>query len=243
LYAFDVNTPKSPTLSSTATVGTNGWPNGNAIFATNSLVYVSHSVWKNTGEDFNEYNDLDVVDFTVPSAPVVRGPVNIPGALAGISRDGDVIYTLDFDGTLAALAYDGVSAYLVAELSPSTNGFQETLIEGENVFVSQLSSSDGTTSQLAAWTLANSGQFSREGTLNLTQPVYAMADFGNLLGLQTGAGVELINVTHPTQLASVGNGASSQCLWLSLTGADGALGSGLWLPLGAYGVFPVLTPQ
>jgi hypothetical protein len=243
LYAFDVNDPSSPALSSSTTVGTNGWPNGNAVFATNGLVYVSHSVWSNAGEYFNEDNDLDVVDFTVPSAPIVRNPVNVPGALAGISRAGNVVYTADFEGTLAALAYDGVSAYLVAELPAPTNSFQEILVEGETVFVAQLSFIDSSASPLAAWTLANSGQFSLEGTLALSQPVYGMAGFGSLLGIQAGAGIELINISNPTQLASVGNGASSQCLWLNLTGADGALGSGLWLPLGAYGVLAILTPQ
>ena len=224
------------------TVGTNGWPNGNAASATNGLVYVSHSVWSNVGEGFNERNELDVVDFTVPPAPIARSPVNIPGALAGISRSGNVVYSVDFEGTLAALAYDGVSAYLIADLPAPTNSFQAALVEGETVYDARLSSNDGTTSLLEAWTLANSGQFALEGSLTLPQPDYGMADFGNLLGLQVGSGLELVNITNPNQLVSVGSGASSQCLWLSLAGADGALGSGLWLPLGAYGVFSISAP-
>ena len=237
LYAFDVSTPARPVLSSTVTVGTNGWPNGNAASATNGLVYVSHSVWSNVGEGFNERNELDVVDFTVPPAPIARSPVNIPGALAGISRSGNVVYSVDFEGTLAALAYDGVSAYLIADLPAPTNSFQAALVEGETVYDARLSSS-----LLEAWTLANSGQFALEGSLTLPQPDYGMADFGNLLGLQVGSGLELVNITNPNQLVSVGSGASSQCLWLSLAGADGALGSGLWLPLGAYGVFSISAP-
>jgi len=243
MYAFDVSDPSNPSLSSVTTVGTNGWPDGNGAFATNGLVYADHSVWDNAGEYFSERNDLDVVDFTVPSSPVVRDPIDIPGALTGISRDGNVIYTVNFDGALAALAYDGVSTYLIDTLPASTNSFQESLIVGETVFTAQAASSDDTTSRLAAWTLANSGEFSLQGSLSLSQPVYAMANFGNLLGVQAGAGIDLVDITSPTRPATIGNGASSECLWLSLTGADGALGSGLWLPLGDYGVFPILAPQ
>jgi len=290
MYAFDVADPSNPAPESTITVGTNGWPNGNAAFATNGLVYVGQSFWNyvvptpivsvpvvgvpqpdkarpvaapkrarmavgasggGTGAapgllsanySFDETNELDVVDFTDPASPTIRNPVNIPGALAGISRDGNVVYTVDFAGAVEALAYDGVSAYLIATLPPPANGFQQTLVAGETVFTAHPSGADAATSQLVAWTLANSGRFSRLGGLALPQPVYALASFGNLLGVQAGSGIILVDITNPARLDSVGSGASSGCLWLSLSGANGALGSGLWVPLGAYGVFPILTP-
>lgn len=269
MYAFDVSDVGSPTLVSTTTVGTNGWPDGNAVFATNGLVYVDHSVWDYIvpapvvrpppkgrpgglavkaptiifpPDYFNENSELDVVDFTVPSSPIVRDPVAIPGALAGISRGGNVVYTLDFNGSLAALAYDGMNVYQVATLPSPADGFQETLVADETVFTAQTTSTNYTASELEAWTLNDSGVFVKEGLLPLPQPVYALADFGNMLALQTGAGVTLVDFTNPASLTTVGSALPNGCLWLTLTGADGALGSGLWVPLGAYGVFPIPTP-
>ncbi|HZM01512.1 MAG TPA: hypothetical protein VFC44_00690, partial [Candidatus Saccharimonadales bacterium] len=264
MYAFDVTDPANPAPVSTTTVGTNGWPNGNAVFATNGLVYVDHSVWSYFIHGrpvkpapgglaapnvtlpldylFGETSDLDVVDFTVPSSPIVRNPVSIPGALAGLSRGGDVVYTVDFDGSLAALAYDGVSTYLVATLPPPANGFQETLIAGETIFTAQSTSTNDTTSKLDAWTLNDAGVFSKEDVLHLSEPVYALANFGNLLGIQAGPGLTLVDFTHPAKLVTVGIATPNQCVWLSLTGASGAPGAGLWVPLGAYGVFPILAP-
>ena len=67
-----------------------------------------------------ERHYLDVVDYADPAHPTPRRPVSIPGALAGISHGGALLYTLATreDGGnsaryLDASAYDDVSVWLV----------------------------------------------------------------------------------------------------------------------------------
>jgi hypothetical protein len=55
--------------------------------------------------------------------------------------------------------------------------------------------------------------------------------------VQAGSGISLFNAAQPQALQSLGSGTPPGCVWPSLTGADGNSGTGLWSPLGDYGVF------
>jgi len=69
-----------------------------------------------------ERHYLDVVDYALPANPTMRPPVNIPGALQGLSRGGALLSSLaqrpvieggsDSRQWLDATAHDGVDAHL-----------------------------------------------------------------------------------------------------------------------------------
>jgi len=184
---------------------------------------------------------LDVVDLSVPTAPTLRPAVNIPGPLAGVSRDGNVLYTISTSWqtgqTLQALAYDGVTAYQVASLPLGTDWNVSPVVFNETVFAAQNTSSANTTNWLSAWTLTDQAVFKQLGRTTLASPINALASFNALLGVQAGSGISLFNAAQPAALRSLGNATPPGCLWPSLTGADGNLSAGLWSPLGDYGVF------
>ena len=195
---------------------------------------------------------LDVVDYASAAHPTVRRPVSIPGRLNGVSHHGAVIYTVGThwrkggteDGTeyLDAAAYDGVSVHRVDSLPLSNSWPRSLLIAGETAFVGQadpaipadLPGSTGT--RLDSWRLSDAGKFSRVGKLGLAAPVTTLARFGDLLVAQrTDSGLFLLDASQPAGLRNVGDGRLPGCLYPDLLHADGQLGRGLWLPLGAYG--------
>ena len=184
---------------------------------------------------------LDVVDLSVPTAPALRPAVNIPGPLAGVSRDGNVLYTVSTSWqagqTLQALAYDGVTAYQVASLPLGTDWNVSPVIFDETVFAAKNTSDANTTNWLTAWTLTDHAVFKRLGRTAFASPINALASFNALLGVQAGNGISLFDAAQPAVLQSLGRATPSGCLWPSLTGADGNLSAGLWSPLGDYGVF------
>jgi hypothetical protein len=192
------------------------------------------------GYEWSESNCLDVVDFTIPASPVVRNPVAIPGALAGVSRGGNIIYTLSMSNSLDALAYDGLNAWLVATLPFTNSWLPPALVSGETVFIAQPGATG--TNQLQSWTLTDAGAFSLLGSLAVDSSFDTLDNFGPLLVGQSGDVFSLFDATNPASIAPIGGAAPSGCFWPSASGADGALGAGLWVPLGDYGVLPVPVP-
>jgi hypothetical protein len=191
------------------------------------------SVW-------SESNCLDVVDFSIPASPVVRDPVSISGALAGISLGGNVIYALSMSNTLDALAYDGLNAWLVASLRFKNSWLPPALVSDENIFIAQPNAAG--TNQLQTWTLTDAGAFSLLGSLAVPSSFDTLCGFGPLLVGQSGDAFFLYDASQPASLQPVGGAAPSACYWPAASGEDGALGSGLWVPLGDYGVLPIPAP-
>jgi hypothetical protein len=102
-----------------------------------------------------------------------------------------------------------------------------------------------TDSWLETWTLTAQGRFARQAVTKVARPLSALAVFGNLLAAQdTSNGVTLLDVSVPSVLTPCGRGGPSGCLWFNLNHADGALDSGLGIPLDDYGVsfLPVIKP-
>jgi hypothetical protein len=197
---------------------------------------------------------LDVVDFADAESPVVRQPVNIPGRLTGISHAGSVLYTvgthwssnsanpwLDY---LDASAFDGVAAHLVDSLPLPASWPHPVLVSRTNVFIGWPNEvvengAAGQTNAPALQTvyLSNDGKLTRAGRAELKIAVTTLAAFGDLLaGQQTDNSVRLFDASAGGAVRTVGEGRPSGCQWYDLTRGDGALGRGLWLPLGAYGV-------
>lgn len=195
---------------------------------------------------------LDVVDYASATEPLVRRPVNIPGSLVGLSHDGEVLYTRgvhwtstgtsDWQEYLDASAYDGVKAHRIDSLPAPSTASRALLVSGTNVFLSRFGTLPGGTggasdAALDTWYLSQEGKFTRSATTKVRTSVNAIAEFDGLLAVQfSDNALTLFDATNGAELRQVGERAAGSCMWYDLTKADGALGRGLWLPLGAYGV-------
>nr|HVY69965.1 hypothetical protein [Verrucomicrobiae bacterium] len=281
LTAFDVSDPSAPRFKSFLNLqGTNAWWNVSQALTANGLVYVGHQSTEflpgvlpagqkpeppqivrdadgtlvtnqiPVGTWVQRYY-LDVVDYADPATPTTRPPVNIPGALQGISADGSLIYTsgnhwdpvkFESDGTewLDASAYDGVSAHLVDSVNLPASWPHPLVVAGDYVYVGQVADQSQTDQPpaLLVWTLSSAGKWTPiKPPVPLDGVAQSLRVLGNLLAVQTSsANVELLDITTPTAVKSIGGGIPGGCLWFDLASADGSLANGLWLPLGAYGV-------
>jgi hypothetical protein len=299
LVAFDVSRGDAPRFASAVNLASNdGW-NSSQAFAADGKVYLSHQtsefVAQPLANDLSAVGStgladastdvvvyppigtwisrsyLDVVDYADAGGPLVRTPVNIPGALAGLSHNGAVLYTTGTHWTtnsatmwaeyLDASAYDGVSAHLIDSLVLPATWPRPLLVSGTDIFIGRSAGSSpypvigpvvplaepaGLTgsgavnevpSALETWYLSSAGKFQRSGNVTLSTPASALAGFGALLAVQhTDNSVTLFDASNGAALRPVGNGRPGGCLWFDLQHADGAVGRGLWLPLGSYGV-------
>jgi hypothetical protein len=90
---------------------------------------------------------------------------------------------------------------------------------------------------LETWYLSAAGKFQRAGSVTVSSSASTLAAFGPLLAAQqTDNSLTLFDASDGAALRRVGGGQPGGCFWFDLTRADGALGRGLWLPLGTYGV-------
>jgi hypothetical protein len=203
---------------------------------------------------------LDVVDYADPSTPTLRKPVNIPGTLVGVSPEGALLYTTgyhwdpvklttDWSEWLDVSAYDGVAAHLIDSRPLPPAWPHPVFVAGAHVFVGRnesVTTGQITTSinHLDVWTLSNAGKLIPvPNALRFDYPIQTFAGFGNLLGLQTGANIQLLDATNPAALKVIGGAEPEGCIYnFNLGMADGSLERGLWLPLGPYGVARI-TPK
>jgi hypothetical protein len=257
LLAFDVSHPASPSFDSEVDLATNGWWSFSQPFSTGTRVYLSHNESEvltnsdNPNGFWFQRSQLDVIDYADSVSPTIRNPVNIPGTLQGISDEGELLYTVglhwgtnqvyDWTQWLEASAYDGVGAHLVASMSLPDSWPHPLIVVDTNVFFGRPGYASSTTNvtapSLEAWYLSNSGTFTLNGTVVLSQPAYVLADRGGLLVAQgTGNSLDLFDDSNPAALSRVTQVSPTGCLWFDLNQADGARNLGLWIPLGVYGV-------
>jgi alpha-tubulin suppressor-like RCC1 family protein len=189
---------------------------------------------------------LHVVDYTAPATPVARQPITVPGALRGVSQNGALVYLLGYnvqadpsaipDGTewLHACAYDGVSCFLVdshpLKLSPHA-----VLVSDPYVFITRPDVDKTTTRALETWTLASAGKFTQLSERPLGAVASSLFAFNDLLVAQEDNGLELFDLTKPSELPLIGQGSPSGCVGWSLDQGFGSSQVGFWLPLGLYG--------
>jgi len=191
---------------------------------------------------------LDVADYADPATPTVRRPVNIPGTLMGLSQNGALLYTTgphwdaegntDWTQYLDACAYDGVQAALVTSLKLPATWPHPLLIYNGAVLLGRTDET-GATGSLETWRLADTGQFLQAGTVKLSAPAQYLAAFGSLLAVQLSQEINLFDAGTPEALRFLGSGTMSGCYWPSLSGGDGDVTKGLWLPLADYGVLAI----
>jgi hypothetical protein len=281
LFAFDVSNAAAPAFGSEVNLGNDGWWSFSKAFATDGLVYLSHSIstyWPvlypialpiDPAADFvvaakpigqwTQQAFLDVIDYTDVEEPLVREPVNIPGALQGISRDGALLYTVgtrrteevtdDWTEHLAASAYDGVAAHLVDSIALGQYP-HPVLVSGVDVFVGKSGyaiypATNHAAPTLETWTLADSGKFDRQGMITLETPANMLGAFSGFLAAEGDANfVLLFDAADPAALRKIGQGQPFGCIGFNLNREDGNRERGLFLPLDFYGVatVPVSSP-
>lgn len=262
LLAFGVSHSASPAFDSEVNLATNGWWSFSQPFCAGTLVYVSHNESEvvtnadNPNGLWMQKSLLNVIDYTDPTSPTLRQPASIPGTLQGISNQGELLYTVgwhwstnqttDWTQWLDASAYDGLSAHLVDSLALPDSWPHPLLLADTNVFIGRPGvSNTGTNvsaSQLENWNLTIAGKFTLNASVPLDQAASTLFERSGLLAVQEADNsVQLFDVSSPGALVPVARTQPSWCLWYDLTKADGGLGQGLWIPLGAYGIEAIGT--
>ncbi len=187
-----------------------------------------------------ERHYLDVVDYSDPVHPTPRQPVNIPGQLAGISHEGALLYTLATradDGNsnaryLDASAYDDVSVWLVDTMRLPDNE-SPVLTTGTNIFITRPATTNAA-ARIEAWTLAeNTGRFTLRVSAALPGSAHSLFSFPKMLAVQSGSGVDLLDVKA---LDRLGSGTLPLCVGGEVSHAAGDSMRGLWVPLNDYGI-------
>ena len=191
---------------------------------------------------------LDVIDFSLPAAPVVRDPVSIPTTLIGVSNAttlSAILFTVGWHiqdqsnagQFLDACAYDGALATLL-DSAAFAGWSTPAVLDGGNVFVGQ--SSDNSGGSITRWTLGADNKLSVLASIALGSGPWSVRAFGDLLATQIDGQVVLFDKSNSTSLRQIGASDSGSCLYgLNLDGADGDLTRGLWVPGGETGVQPV----
>ncbi|MEO5801978.1 MAG: beta-propeller domain-containing protein, partial [Verrucomicrobiota bacterium] len=247
LVAFNVSDSANPQFVSELNLSSEEWSTHNASFAGNGLVYLSHTKFDSgsrTDDDiWMEKYYLDVIDYSDAANPTLRDAVNISGALAGVSHEGNVLYTISSHTArsektwIDALAYDGVRASLIGALALPSEWPHPTLIAVTNIFVG-VPKSDST-GAIEVWNISVSGKLVRASSTPLAQPAHSFAAFGQLFVAQTENRLQLFDATNPLALQPLVSGSAENCLWPNLEHADGSADRGLWAPLGDYGVLKI----
>jgi hypothetical protein len=263
LVAVDVSDPAAPRLRSTLTVGGDSWWGVGEAFQQGSLVYLSHLESQplpsadpvkdpNVGPDrWLQTDQLDVIDYSDPGAPEVRDPVDLPGPLQGIARQGELLFctgrVLDDAGNIVggsrlhALAYDGVAVHRIdavlldKSFTPVVRGVGEAFLAGFPVVADATGVQTG---RLDTWVVDGSGKLQRSGTLALPgAPGELVAGQGALVVLRDATGVvRLLDAGNPSALKVAGSSLPGGCFWADPVLGDGSLELGYWLPLGDYGL-------
>lgn len=253
LLAFQVSDPANPVFASELNlIPTDTWRRFSLPYASGTLLYLSHSgseLQPGTTNIWLERHYLNVVDYTDPESPAVRKPVNIPGTLQGLSHGGEMIYTKGLHWTtnitsweewLDAVAYDGVAAHLVASMPLGLDWPKPLALDGPNIYLGRALYESGTNAAahtMQRWFLNVDGKFELEASLSMVNPVSAIwVKDGLLAGQQDYRNVMLFDVSHLKVLLPIGELLTPGCTTPYLSQADGALGRGIWVPLGVYGV-------
>ena len=276
LVTFDVGQPEEIRLFSDYQIQVEG-SNLSEVFAAGSALYISSQAWRSYEEDpwlpavstsgdlwMRQYF-LNVVDLADPENPTKRQPVNIPGTLVGIGRDGALLYTqaphwdeetLQSDGLewLDVSAYDGVSASLVDSIPLSSHWLNPILVDKDIVYVG--SSQTGfyspptkaeaphDTNTLTAYRLVDTGSFEIVSQTALPGSARELRLSGEILILRllTAAHREetwFYDVSQPGQFGSLGAGSTPNCFGYNLMMAEGSASGGLWIAGGDYGVLRI----
>lgn len=269
---------ESPAITSILRLsGTNGWWNFSDSYTANGLLYTSHMATEFDPEfdpppqvygswdgskivtltndppkgAYVQRQYLDVIDYSDPEDPLLRKPVNIPGSLIGIHRQGELLFTRGYDlsqgywqggdETISASAYDGTQASLIDSLNLEQSWPKPALAQNGQIYLGR----PATTNQspaLEVWNLSPDGKFSLANSVDLSTPASQLAFYDGLLAVQTSQ-IELYDASSPPALVHIGAADTRACYGVALDNGAGSVQRGLWLPLGWYGVIHIPAGQ
>lgn len=201
--------------------------------------------WQNTFR-------LHVLDFADPASPVIRPPTDLPAELVGVSHAGQLLYARNpgqvaWNGQAAqpsellALAYDGISASLVARqtLAPADRLTPILVRANGSVWVGQATPPADGEPTVEAWALTPDGQFARQGSLATGSAVTAFREFADVIVASSASDFLFLSPQGTDPLTLTGVGVRPCTLWTGPESGDATAAGGLWLPRGAYGLWHV----
>ncbi len=196
---------------------------------------------------------LDVIDFSDPSEPTLRDPVNIPGRLSGVSHEGNVIYTVaphwddetlktDWLEWVDASAYDAVEVHLIDSLQLPQRWPRPMAITGNgSLFLGRVSEDpDNVSGHLEEWVLSEEGSFTKVAEVRRTSAIQDIVVVSEgLLGLSNETQFEIVDIRESGVIQTIGIHPRNGCFYPNLRQADGSADQGLWVPLGIYGILVI----
>ena len=300
LLAFDFTRPQAPKFLSETEIGKGKRWQTSAAYDAEGMLFLSYKPLAGGALDplkadpptqaaVNRHFLLRV-DFSEPRTPVIDDTgINVPGALHGVARQGQLLFTVgqNYDLATGAVtagsalhvsAFDGAAAHLL-DVLPLGSLSQPLVIRDETIFTldaqpaqiwipgpfvpilntqARLAASttemiggrwgwggswqqNDQTSTLSVIDLNSAGRFTKRSeiavahdtSLNVFGDLAVTQDYSQILHLFDASG----------QLDSLGTYFFDGSVWPDLTNADGGLPTGLWVPLGRYGVETVAEPE
>lgn len=250
------------------------WSSYSTAFGSDGILYFSHQASRYFQEEGEWIGDpaakgiwkvlvparyehkfyLDVVDFTIPSHPVLRPVSSFPSTLQGLSHRGALLYAeLGFadvaplDGSvvktqLQALAYDGSSVSLVHSLDlPDDANHPYLILPGGGILLALPGDTNGTPSRLESWAVSGNATFEKYGSLSLGSEVLTgLHRFESVVIGESMSGDLLF--LDPSSLAAVrmlGHGEKPCSLWVNWPSSDASSTTGLWVPRSNFGLWHI----
>jgi hypothetical protein len=271
LVACDVTNPAAPSVIAENVLPAPYGGNFSEIYAEAGKLFVTHrngfgyvvmTLVTDVGTPFLNQEGrgrhfLHVVDYSSPSAPVVRPAVSAPGVLKGLTRGGTVVYTEGYQynesgvgigGTQAlhVSVYDGQKLELATELPSPTYG--RTLTMGDRVFTFYTKTTPETGGKLAAFTalleLQPDLQFAQQDEIRFGgYEEHAVAGVLFTTDYQTrGASIRALDFTNSLDLRDLG-GLGTPTVGERTRRLTGDREHGFWLPAGDFGLLKLDPPS
>lgn len=262
LVAEDISQTGRPVLASTVVLGGGANTSGfSDVFAAAGRLFVSHQEIITREEKTpvdgpngpipcwvtESRSELDVVDFTDPAEPLIRPPVALPGELAGIARDGALLFTTETGTntppdriTLRALTYDGIGVGTV-DTTDVGNGSPVVVVPDGRVLTVESASRTDERGTLREWSLGKDARWNRTAGIALPESNATLHRVGSLIIAEGASRVAFLR-PGADGTASLGDAPRECGVWFDWAKADSARDATLWLPRGDAGV-TAIRPQ
>lgn len=190
---------------------------------------------------------LQVIDYTDAAVPTVRPAIPLKGSLLGVSDNGVVLFTSSNKDTetgrsvaateLNALAYDGVTTYLVDTMEVGDNWGYLNVEQRDRQLLLQVNHLDSESNSVRRLLpISLPGREFVAGNAFTTESPYQMAWRNDVLVAYNGSIYEFFDMTDPmAPLALSWSQQNESCARYGLQSGDGRLDLGFLLPSGVYG--------
>lgn len=147
------------------------------------------------------YSGLEIVDFSVPTAPVVTGVVETPGYALDVEVAGSHVFVADFEGLVVIDAADPGAPYIAASL-PTPGKARDLAVSGAFAFVADLAG-------LQVIDIANPAAPQLIGSVATPGMAYGVAIEGTTAYVaDVAAGLIVLDVTDPSSPLHLGTVAT-----------------------------------